>query len=196
MKYLRRTQAERRAETSARLLQAARETFAERGYNGASLDLVSERAGCTKGALYDHFGSKEGLLLALLDEQYARRLEQARATGRGAPSTKMPFDREFALLFLEFVCAAARDPKIRRRLAARLRTLRAQTAELVGDDRLAAVLGAIANGASIEALLFGAAEGAATFDAAMTAVGASAIPRAVASASRSQAARHTSTMGR
>jgi AcrR family transcriptional regulator len=185
MKYLRRTQAERRAETSARLLQAARETFAERGYNGASLDLVSERAGCTKGALYDHFGSKEGLLLALLDEQYARRLEQARATGRGAPSTKMPFDREFALLFLEFVCAAARDPKIRRRLAARLRTLRAQTAELVGDDRLAAVLGAIANGASIEALLFGAAEGAATFDAAMTAVGASAIPRAVASASRS-----------
>jgi hypothetical protein len=79
----------------------------------------------------------------------------------------MPFDREFALLFLEFVCAAARDARVRRRLAARLRSLRAQTARRVGDDRLAAVLGAIANGASIEALVFGAAEGAATFDAAI-----------------------------
>jgi AcrR family transcriptional regulator len=167
MQHRRRTQAERRAETSARLLAAAREVFAERGYLGASLDLVSARAGCTRGALYDHFGSKEGLLLALLDEQYARRLDQARATEGDSPSSRMPFDREFALLFLEFVCVAARDTKVRRRLAARLRSLRARTAELVGDERLAAVLGALANGASIEALVFGPVEGTRTFDAAM-----------------------------
>jgi AcrR family transcriptional regulator len=141
--------------------------FAERGYLGASLDVVSARAGCTKGALYDHFGSKEGLLLALLDEQYERRLDQARTTNADSPSTGMPFDREFALLFLEFVCAAARDTKVRRRLAKRLRCLRARSAELVGDERQAAVLGAIANGASIEALVFGPSEGARTFDAAL-----------------------------
>ena len=129
--------------------------------------MCSARAGCTKGALYDHFGSKEGLLLALLDEQYARRLDQAQAVEGDSPSSRMPFDREFALLFLEFVCAAARDPKVRRRLAARLRSLRARTAELVGDERLAAVLGALANGAGIEALVFGPLEGARTFDAAM-----------------------------
>jgi len=168
MKVQRRTQAERRAETQARLLAAAREVFAERGYQGASLDLVSERAGCTRGALYHHFESKQGLLLALLDEQFAGRLAQASAPGGGLPSERLPFDREFALLFLEFVCAAARDPKLRRRLATRLRSLRSETAQLVGDERLAAVLGAAANGASIEALIFGEAEGTATFDAAMT----------------------------
>ncbi len=168
MKVQRRTQAERGAETRARLLAAARQVFAERGYHAASLDLVSERGGCTKGALYHHFGGKEGLLLALLDEQLAGRLAQARAPAGGPPSERMPFDREFALLFLEFVCAAARDPKLRRRLAARMRSTRAETARLVGDARLAAVLGAAANGASIEALIFGETEGSATFDAAMT----------------------------
>jgi len=168
MKVKHRTQAERRAETRARLLAAARRVFAERGYHAASLDLVSGRAGCTKGALYHHFGSKEGLLLALLDQQFAARVAQAQGSAEGPPSARMPFDREFAVLFLEFVCAASRDPKLRRRLAARMRSLRSETARLLGDSRLAAVVGAAANGASIEALIFGEAEGTATFDAAMT----------------------------
>ena len=166
----RRTQAERRAATRARLLAAARGTFAERGYYATSADRVSEQAGCTKGALYDHFGSKEGLFLALLDEQFATRIAQARGTPGAAPSKAMPFDREFALLFLEFVCAAARDPKLRRRLATRLRALRSETARRLGDPRLAAAVSAAANGASIEALIFGEREGAATFDAALSAL--------------------------
>jgi AcrR family transcriptional regulator len=174
MKVQRRTQAERRAETRGRLLKAARHVFAERGYHAASLDLVSERAGYTKGALYHHFGSKEGLLLALLDEHVARRLGQAQTPEEGPPSKKMPFDREFALLFLEFVCAAARDPQLRRRLADRMRSARSETARLLGDAQLAAVLSAAANGASIEALIFGESEGAATFDAAMTSLAATA----------------------
>jgi AcrR family transcriptional regulator len=129
--------------------------------------VISEHAGCSKGALYHHFESKEGLLLALLDQQYARRLEQARQPADGPPSQQLPFDREFALLFLEFVCAAARAPKIRRRLATRLRALRAETTNLLGDDRLADVIGALANGASIEALIVAKTQGAATFDAAL-----------------------------
>jgi AcrR family transcriptional regulator len=166
----RRTQAERRADTRARLLAAARHAFAARGYHATSADRVSELAGCTKGALYDHFGSKEGLFLALLDEQFASRIARARAVPDVAPSEAMPFDRDFALLFLEFVCAAARDQKLRRRLAARLRALRSETAARVADERLAAALGAAANGASIEALIFGEAEGSATFDAVVTAL--------------------------
>jgi len=125
---------------------------------------VSEEAGCTKGALYDHFGSKEGLFLALLDEQFAIRIEQAQQADSQPSSEAMPFDREFALLFLEFVCAAARDAKLRRRLATRLHELRSHTTARVGDPQLAAALGAGANGASIEALIFGEPEGAATFD--------------------------------
>src|SRR5687767_8234510 len=108
----RRTQAERRANTRAKLLTAAREAFAERGFHATSLDCLTARAGCTKGALYDHFGSKDGLFLALLDDHYARRIEEAEASS-GSPSSTMPFDRDFALLFLEFVTAAARDPELR-----------------------------------------------------------------------------------
>jgi AcrR family transcriptional regulator len=158
------TQAQRRAQTSARLLASARRTFARHGYHGTSLERISENAGCTKGALYDHFGSKEGLFLALLDNQFAVRIEQAQRTADLPPSEAMPFDREFALLFLEFVCAAGRNAKLRRRLAMRLSSLRSQTAERVGDPRIAAAIGAAANGASIEALVFGEVHGAATFN--------------------------------
>jgi len=61
------TQGERRAETRQRLLDAAAELFAERGIEGASVDAIAERAERTSGALYDHFGGKTGLLLALLE---------------------------------------------------------------------------------------------------------------------------------
>lgn len=164
----RRTQAERRADTRARLLAAARRTFARHGYYGGSLEQVSENAGCTKGALYDHFGSKEGLFLELLDEQFATRIEQARAGIEMPPSQAMPFDREFALLFLEFVCAAGRDARLRRRLAKRLTELRSLSARSLGGSHLADAVGAAANGASIEALVFDETHGAATFDLLIT----------------------------
>ncbi len=152
------------------MLASARRTFARHGYHGTSLERVSENAGCTKGALYDHFGSKEGLFLALLDDQFAARIEQAQRGADLPPSKAMPFDREFALLFLEFACAAGRDAKLRRRLAARLSALRSQPAERLGDPRIAAAIGAASNGASIEALVFGEEHGAATFDLLLTAL--------------------------
>jgi len=61
------TQGERRAETRQRLLTAAAELFAGRGVGGTSIDAIAERADRTSGAVYDHFGGKDGVLLALLD---------------------------------------------------------------------------------------------------------------------------------
>jgi AcrR family transcriptional regulator len=61
------TQGERRAGTRQRLLDAAAELFAERGIDGSSVDAIAERAERTSGAVYDHFGGKEGLLFALLE---------------------------------------------------------------------------------------------------------------------------------
>src|SRR5450759_4641544 len=61
------TQQERKAETRARLLSAAADLFAEQGIDAVSVDAVAEAAGRTSGAVYAHFGSKQGLLLALLD---------------------------------------------------------------------------------------------------------------------------------
>ncbi|HZM29942.1 MAG TPA: TetR/AcrR family transcriptional regulator [Acidimicrobiales bacterium] len=58
----------RSVETRGRLLAAARAAIAEHGIDGASVDAIAERAERTSGSLYGQFGSKEGLLVALLDE--------------------------------------------------------------------------------------------------------------------------------
>jgi AcrR family transcriptional regulator len=65
---IRRTQEERKAETRGRLLSAAAALFAEHGVDGVSVDAVADAAGRTSGAVYAHFGSKQGMLVALLDE--------------------------------------------------------------------------------------------------------------------------------
>jgi AcrR family transcriptional regulator len=51
-----------------RLLQAAAEEFALRGYRGASSDSISRRASMSKATFYEHFDDKEECILALRDE--------------------------------------------------------------------------------------------------------------------------------
>ena len=63
-----RTQEERRAETRALLLNAAAELFAQKGYHATSAEAVATAADRTTGALYNHFGGKDGLLVALLEQ--------------------------------------------------------------------------------------------------------------------------------
>jgi AcrR family transcriptional regulator len=50
-----------------RLLQAAAEEFASRGYAQASSESISRRAGMSKATFYEHFANKEGCMLALFD---------------------------------------------------------------------------------------------------------------------------------
>ena len=64
----RRTQASRSAATRAALLEAGRRLFAERGYAGAARDDIVARAGVTRGALQHHFGRKQDLFLAVVEE--------------------------------------------------------------------------------------------------------------------------------
>lgn len=58
--------------TKTRILEVAHEVFAAKGYVGAALSDIVARAGVTTGALYHHFGGKEGLFVAV-----AERAEQA-----------------------------------------------------------------------------------------------------------------------
>ncbi|HEY1855540.1 MAG TPA: helix-turn-helix domain-containing protein [Solirubrobacterales bacterium] len=64
----RRTQAERRERTHAALIAAARKLFAERGFEAVSAEQVVRAAGITRGALYHHFGGKQGLLDAVYEQ--------------------------------------------------------------------------------------------------------------------------------
>jgi len=57
--------------TAAALLDAARELFAERGYDGASIRAITRRAGVNLGAVTYHFGSKEALYHAVIASKLA-----------------------------------------------------------------------------------------------------------------------------
>jgi len=78
---------ERAVATRAALVEAAAAEFDERGYAGASMDGVAERAGMTKGALYFHFRSKADTARAVLEEQDAvsRRYAAAAAARVASP---------------------------------------------------------------------------------------------------------------
>src|SRR5207249_2637158 len=64
---------------------AAAHVFAERGYRGASLDLVAAAAGVTKGAVYWNFESKSDLFFALLEERVDRRARELMGLTEHAP---------------------------------------------------------------------------------------------------------------
>ena len=99
------TQGERRAETRQRLLDAAAELFAERGHRGRRRSTPSPSAAeRTSGAVYDHFGGKEGLLFALLEgwvddvaavitRRAGRRRHARRAARRAVAQRRPPADR-------------------------------------------------------------------------------------------------------
>src|SRR4051794_15068730 len=55
-----------RADRARVVLAAAEEVFAARGFARASMAEIAARAGVTKPVLYDHFGSKDGLLAEVI----------------------------------------------------------------------------------------------------------------------------------
>ncbi|GGQ15392.1 TetR/AcrR family transcriptional regulator [Streptomyces roseolilacinus] len=74
----------RSAERRAEILRAAFEVIAERGYRGASLAAVAERAGLTQQGLLHHFPNKAALLVAVLEERDRWDTGGSGATGRAA----------------------------------------------------------------------------------------------------------------
>jgi AcrR family transcriptional regulator len=63
---IRRTQVERTAESDQRMLQAAMRLIGQRGYRGTSLAAIGEASGYSRGLVTERFGSKAGLLWALV----------------------------------------------------------------------------------------------------------------------------------
>jgi AcrR family transcriptional regulator len=55
-----------REERARQLLDVAETVFAEQGVQASSMEEIAERAGVTKPIVYDHFGSKDGLVAAVV----------------------------------------------------------------------------------------------------------------------------------
>jgi AcrR family transcriptional regulator len=121
----------RRQLTRDTLIDAAAELFARRGFHAASLDDIAAAAGFTKGAIYSNFGSKEDLLLAVVEQRGDQMLsamwEAHQATGAvhvhepgDAAATWrriVAADEQTQLLRLELRLYALREPRMRERFA-------------------------------------------------------------------------------
>ena len=139
--------------TRRQLLEAAQRVFADGGYEGATVDDIAEAAGCSKGAYYFHFASKEEALVALLDEwaaYWSDRLTQALDT-RLPPAVAL-FTLLNALLsveaeggwepqlVLEFWSHAERSAPARRRLLQAQRSWRRLLAKAIAQAQQAGAL--------------------------------------------------------
>jgi AcrR family transcriptional regulator len=65
---------ERKEQTRADLVAAARRVFERHGFHRTSLEQIAEEAGYTKGAVYSNFAGKDELFLVVLDEHIAERV--------------------------------------------------------------------------------------------------------------------------
>jgi AcrR family transcriptional regulator len=74
-----------RAVREQEILDAAEREFAERGYQGASMDAIAAGAGISKPLVYSYFGSKEGLyreLVGRAGRNFRATVAEVAATGR------------------------------------------------------------------------------------------------------------------
>src|SRR5712692_11274177 len=63
--------------TRQRILDAAEEVFAEKGYHGAVVDDIVRTADMSKGGFYFHFPNKQGIFLALMEALTPRLISTA-----------------------------------------------------------------------------------------------------------------------
>lgn len=108
-KQARRSQAERRGEAEARLLEAAIVLVAERGYDGFSLAELGERANFSRGLPSHYFGSKANLLAAVA-KKIINDFIQLRQSPDDSPST---FDRLEEIVWRYIGSTERRQPQTR-----------------------------------------------------------------------------------
>jgi AcrR family transcriptional regulator len=132
--------------TRARLVAAAAEVFAEKGYDRAGVQEIARRAGFTTGAIYGRFRGKAELLAAAIDAQSDDEFEQLFAQHRfegaatdilttvGSHLVTEEFDNGQALLLEAFV-AARRDPEVAAGLRDAIEERRRQLTDLVEEAK-------------------------------------------------------------
>lgn len=142
-----RSQEDRRAETRQLLLAAAADQFANKGFHGTSAEAIATAADRTTGALYDHFGGKAGLLVAIVEGWVEQSIIDITTRfsvdgndleGRlgSVWDTIVDSDEnadQWLLLEVELWLHAARDPELAEAGAERFAVMRAALAEGIDE---------------------------------------------------------------
>lgn len=122
------------AERRRQLIEVGRTVFAERGYDGTSVEEIAERARISKPIVYEHFGGKEGLYAVIVDREMDHVITRISAAISGG-SPRVMIERA-ALAFMTYVeerpegfAVLLRDSPATTGLA----SLFAEVAERVGD---------------------------------------------------------------
>ena len=137
------TPARRRQLTRDALLDAAEEVFVKRGVAGAAMEEIAAEAGFSRGAIYGNFGSKEELLLAVMERFINRQLVQYQQQERHDDHVAAAVDAaalfrqtssvDVVPLELELRMNALRHPHFRQRLAEADRRMSEANARLVQE---------------------------------------------------------------
>lgn len=74
-----------------RILKIARQTIISDGYHGLNMDRIAEEIGASKGTIYNHFGCKEEIIIALAVQTMKKRVQlfQAASQFRGSSRQRM-----------------------------------------------------------------------------------------------------------
>jgi len=94
------TAVEKKAETGTTLLEAAKKVLRQNGYSGLSTRDVAAAAGVPLSQIHYHFGSKQGMLLALFEYLNAQLLERQHAM-YGDPALKISEQWDLACQYLD-----------------------------------------------------------------------------------------------
>jgi len=86
------------AERREQLIEIARGLFAERGFDGASVEEIAARAEVSKPVVYEHFGGKEGLYAVVVDREVRHLLDMMRAALTSGHPRDLLEQAAFALL--------------------------------------------------------------------------------------------------
>lgn len=74
---------EKGQQTRLAILERAARVFSLSGYSGTSMDALTHATGLTKGAIYNHFGSKEALMLEAFDFAQSQMQQRFRGLFQG-----------------------------------------------------------------------------------------------------------------
>lgn len=128
---------EQRAVTRERILDAAEQVFLEHGFEGASIDDITARAGYSRGAFYSNFGDKTELLVQLTRRRVEAFVEQELPDALAQPTG------ERVRTVAQWL--AAQQPPVEALLAVELARLREHDAEVAAtlDRVLDAIIGSV-----------------------------------------------------
>lgn len=93
MTGIREPQQERSRTTRRRLIEAALDSFGERGWHGVTVAGIAERAGVSRGAAQHHFPAREDLVVAAVDLLGEAQIDELRAQAAGLPTGASRIER-------------------------------------------------------------------------------------------------------